>query len=68
MQLQINGKTQEFALQTPTLSAVLESLELGPVRGIAVAVNDRVIPRGQWDEEVLQQNDRIEIIRATQGG
>jgi len=47
---------------------VLESMALGPVRGIAVAVNDRVIPRGQWDDVVLQQNDRIEIIRATQGG
>jgi len=68
MQLQINGTTQEFELQDPTLSAVLESMALGPVRGIAVAVNDRVIPRGQWDDVVLQQNDRIEIIRATQGG
>lgn len=68
MQLQINGTTQEFEVLAPTLTAVLASLELGPVRGIAVAVNDRVIPRGQWDDVVLLPNDRIEIIRATQGG
>ncbi len=68
MQLQINGTTQEFELQAPTLRAILESLELGPIRGIAVAVNDRVVPRGKWDDVVLQSNDRIEIIRATQGG
>ncbi len=68
MQLKINGTTQEPALESPTLSALLESMQLGAVRGIAVAVNDRVIPRSQWDDLILVENDRVEVIRATQGG
>ena len=68
MQLKINGTTQEPALESPTLSALLASMQLSAVRGIAVAVNDCVIPRSKWDDVVLVENDRVEVIRATQGG
>lgn len=68
MQLKINGTTQEPALESPTLSALLASMQLSAVRGIAVAVNDRVIPRSQWENVILVENDRVEVIRATQGG
>lgn len=37
-------------------------------RGIAVAVNDSVIPRDCWKETVLQDGSTILIITATQGG
>lgn len=37
-------------------------------RGIAIAVNDRVVLRSQWKEKELQNGDRIEIVRAVQGG
>jgi len=38
------------------------------LRGLAVAVNDTVIPRTTWDAFQLKENDTITIIHATQGG
>lgn len=37
-------------------------------RGIAVAVNQIVVPRGDWAATVLRADDKIEIITAVQGG
>ncbi len=37
-------------------------------RGIAIAVNDTVVSRSRWHEHELQDGDRIEIVRAVQGG
>jgi sulfur carrier protein len=37
-------------------------------RGLAVAVNDTVVPRADWATHAVQPHDRILLIRATQGG
>lgn len=37
-------------------------------RGIAVAVNQIVVPRADWAATVLRADDKIEIITAVQGG
>lgn len=37
-------------------------------RGIAVAVNQEVVPRREWVSTPLSPGDRIEIITAVQGG
>lgn len=36
--------------------------------GIAVALNDEVIPKSLWSETKLKANDKILIITASQGG
>ncbi|TDD70249.1 sulfur carrier protein ThiS [Jiangella aurantiaca] len=36
--------------------------------GIAVAVNQIVVPRSDWAATPLQPDDKIEIISAVQGG
>ena len=38
------------------------------VRGVAVALNDRVVRKAMWAETVLEEGDRIEIVTAQQGG
>jgi len=38
------------------------------IKGIAIAVNDKVIPKSKWEEFYLQKEDRILAIGATQGG
>lgn len=50
-----------------TLQQFAEELEL-PGRGVAVAINNRVIPRGQWSETFLTENDSITVIKAAFGG
>jgi sulfur carrier protein len=36
--------------------------------GVAVAINNTVIPKKNWHTTLLNQNDNILIIKATQGG
>jgi sulfur carrier protein len=37
-------------------------------RGIAVAVNGEVVPRSQWGQRQLGDDDRVEVLTAAQGG
>jgi sulfur carrier protein len=51
------------------LSDLLQSLMLPEDgKGIAIAVNDTIVSRSQWQTHQLQEGDRIEIVRAVQGG
>lgn len=51
------------------LLGVLKVLNVAPdARGIAVAVNDRVVRRADWGRHAVAPHDRIEVIQATQGG
>ncbi len=48
-----------------------EALKLSGIKsfqGIAVAVNNQVIPKNKWNEYQLNNNDSITVIRAAQGG
>lgn len=65
LHLQINGEPREVA--SATIAELLTELRL-PERGIAVAVNSAVIRRHDHASHALQPGDRIEIIRAVQGG
>jgi sulfur carrier protein len=51
-----------------TVADVLPLLEITQADGIAIAVNEVVIPRGEWAGCVLREQDRVFVIRATQGG
>jgi sulfur carrier protein len=51
-----------------TLAAVLGGLGLADRKGVAAAVNGEVVPRSDWPSRRLAENDRLIVIRATQGG
>ncbi|MHA3948375.1 sulfur carrier protein ThiS [Cellulomonas bogoriensis] len=36
--------------------------------GVAVAVNDAVVPRGAWEQTLVHPDDRVEVLTAVQGG
>ncbi|WP_436701675.1 sulfur carrier protein ThiS [Nocardioides sp. BYT-33-1] len=36
--------------------------------GVAVAVNEEVVPRGAWPERRLSDGDVVEVVTAVQGG
>jgi sulfur carrier protein len=68
MRIVLNGETAELA-DGATVRAALDSLDLpGAGRGVAVAVDAEVVPRGQWDATTLHEGARVEILRAIQGG
>jgi len=39
-----------------------------PDRGVAVAVDSEVIPRGEWDDFTVPDGARVEVLTAVQGG
>lgn len=62
----INGEERELAEGT-TVGALLEVL--GVLRnGIAVAKNDRVVRRAEYESSEIADGDAIEIIKAVAGG
>jgi sulfur carrier protein len=37
-------------------------------KGMAIAVNQQIIPKSTWVSYALNENDQVTIIHATQGG
>jgi len=68
MKLIVNGKEVETAPGLSVEELLKQHLESDKLDGIAVAVNGEVVPKGSWSERTLQVDDRLEIIRAVQGG
>jgi sulfur carrier protein len=68
MKVLLNG-TETDLDEGATVQAALESLELpGAGRGVAVAVDAQVVPRGEWEATELHDGARVEVLRAIQGG
>jgi len=68
MRVLVNGEATELA-DGATVKTAVEKLELpASGRGVAVAVDAEVVPRGQWGAHALQEGARVEILRAIQGG
>ena len=65
MKLKVNNKEVETEVQT--LQEFSQELELAS-NGIAIAVNNRMIPRAEWKSFTLSENDSIIIIKAVCGG
>ncbi|MBV7528575.1 sulfur carrier protein ThiS [Chitinophaga sp. sic0106] len=67
MEVLVNNKL--YAVQPgTTIAALLQFIQLSSHKGIAIAVNNQVIPKTSWDHQALSAADNITIIRATQGG
>jgi len=66
MRLTVNGTEREI-VGGETVAALLQTLALRR-DGVAVAVNDDVVPRGEHATRTLNDGDRLEIIVAVAGG
>jgi sulfur carrier protein len=62
----VNG--EEAPLEVATVAELLTARGVNGQQGVAVAINDAVVPRQQWPEARLQPGDRVEIIRVVGGG
>ncbi len=67
MQVEINGVLHTLENET-TIAALLEELNINLERGVAVALNDDVVPKANFAATILKEGDRLEIIHATAGG
>lgn len=66
MTILVNNKETEL-VQGNTIANLACQLGL-PEKGVAIALNNRMIPRAQWAEQTLQTNDSLVIIKAACGG
>jgi sulfur carrier protein len=65
--VRVNGVEREHA--AASLADLLREVGCDLDRpGIAVAVNDEVVPRPLWGSRRIEPGDRIEIVTAVQGG
>ncbi|HET6252729.1 MAG TPA: sulfur carrier protein ThiS [Puia sp.] len=67
IEVTINQKNYSFP-EAGTLADVLPMLEIRQADGVAIALNEVVIPKGEWGKHGLGPGDRVFVIRATQGG
>jgi sulfur carrier protein len=68
MRVLVNGEPTELS-DGVTVEAMLHSLDLPAAgRGVAVAVDAEVVPRGEWAGTELHEGARVEVLRAIQGG
>ena len=66
MIIKVNNKEMELSSQA-SLQQLAETLQM-PDKGVAVAVNNQMIPRTKWSEKILQENDQVVVIKAACGG
>ncbi|EEI92922.1 thiamine biosynthesis protein ThiS [Sphingobacterium spiritivorum ATCC 33300] len=67
MNFTLNGQTKPL-LSSLTLKQLLDQEIPDKQTGIAVAINDQVIPKDQWTGHAILSNDNILIFTAAQGG
>lgn len=66
MQILLNGETRRLDPPT-TLARLLAEAGLAG-RRVAIEVNGRIVPRGEYDRHALVEGDRVEIVHALGGG
>jgi sulfur carrier protein len=64
----VNGNEKNMDEGADLIDLLTQSKLNNDKPGVAVAINDDVISTSKWKNIKLKQNDRIEIIRAVQGG
>lgn len=64
--IKVNDKNKKV-FQDSTVGQLVEQLNI-QTNGIAIAVNNNVVAKTNWNTSTLSENDTILIIKSTQGG
>lgn len=67
MEVFVNSESIQLEANASILT-LLQQLQLAGKKGMAVALNNKVIPAHKQDQTLLNNQDKITIIRASQGG
>ncbi|MGZ3898893.1 MAG: sulfur carrier protein ThiS [Bacteroidia bacterium] len=66
MEITVNNELKNIS--EPSLNSLINHLLGEKTKGIAVAVNQNIIPKQNWETTSLKEKDNVLIIKATQGG
>ena len=64
--VKVNNLSKEIS-ENSSVEQLLQQLSQ-PEHGIAVAINQQIISKSNWNQHFLNQEDDVLIIQATQGG
>ena len=69
MKIKVNGKEKNIRIESDKalLSSTLELLGYRP-NTIVAELNDLIINSTKWDNEILKEGDRLEIVSIVGGG
>jgi len=67
MNILINNEQRVVPEGATVQEVVISFLQLNP-SGMAIAINDSIVPRHLWESSELQINDRMLVIKASKGG
>lgn len=67
MEISVNQKSLEIP-EHFSVQQLLSSLFTENQKGLAVAINENVVPRSNWAAQLLKSGDMVTLIKATQGG
>jgi sulfur carrier protein len=67
MEITFNNNKHQLEAQT-TVQNALNAWLGDKQKGIAVAVNETLVSKTQWETHILQPGDNVLVIKATQGG
>ena len=66
--IRLNGISRQIPVPS-TILDILTLLQLPNMEyGVAVCLNDEIIPKPQWGLQQIQEGDVLEVVHATQGG
>ena len=68
MRIELNGAPRELADAASLADAVRAAGAPEAARGVAVALDGEVVPRGQWEATALREGQSVEVLAAIQGG
>jgi len=65
--INLNGESRTF--DKLDLIEILKSIDISlDSTGVAVAVDDKLVRKGEWRQYKLNGGERVEVITAAQGG
>lgn len=67
MTIYINNEPKDIEENT-SIQRLFAEVQIMSDKGIAVAINEVVIPRSEWSNKLVNDKDKVLIIKATQGG
>jgi sulfur carrier protein len=68
MRVLLNGVSRDLREHASVAEAVRAAGGPPDGRGLAVAVDGQVVPRGEWPSFELAEDQRVEVLQAVQGG
>jgi sulfur carrier protein len=63
----INGEQRDLG-ESATIEAAVRAVGAPDGRGVAVALDGEVVPRGEWASTEVRDGQQVEVLHAVQGG